>query len=170
MKKCILILYDISSSEISHNNIDISNNFCKIAFFDPESEEKDFDVPVLVYKLDSLEFMKSESMKNILKNENHQGIVIEQDKWPSSGTEHFVRYEDLCKDKPEHPEFSLTPTQIRVMDLLATGLQYKEIATALNLSFHTIKNHISNSYEKMGVTCWEEAVFKYLEYKRMRSW
>src|SRR5262249_37301345 len=45
----------------------------------------------------------------------------------------------------------LTNRENDVLRLLAKGLLYKEIATQLNISNNTIKQHIHNIYEKMHV-------------------
>jgi len=169
MKKYILILYDIDSFKINPDDINTNSNICKIAFFDPETNEKDFDVPVLTYKLDAMEFIRSNKLKKLLKHENHHGIVIEQDDLPAEGKEFFVRPIELQEKDFDPPKFTLTPRQRKVMDLLADGLQYKEIATEINRSFHTVKNHISNAYVRMEVNSCAEAVDKYLRYKKLMN-
>jgi DNA-binding NarL/FixJ family response regulator len=45
----------------------------------------------------------------------------------------------------------LTPRELEVLDLLARGLDNSEIASALFLSQHTIKNHVSSILTKLQV-------------------
>jgi DNA-binding NarL/FixJ family response regulator len=45
----------------------------------------------------------------------------------------------------------LTPRELQVLDLLARGLDNSEIASALFLSQHTIKNHVSSILIKLQV-------------------
>lgn len=60
------------------------------------------------------------------------------------------------------PEIStdapLTPREIEVLQLLATGLGNKAIARQLNISEHTVKFHISSIFSKLNATSRTEAV------------
>jgi len=44
----------------------------------------------------------------------------------------------------------LTPREREVLKLIAQGLSNGEIAAALFISQHTVKNHVSNIYRKLG--------------------
>ncbi len=44
----------------------------------------------------------------------------------------------------------LTPREREVLKLIARGLSNGEIASALFISQHTVKNHVSNIYRKLG--------------------
>jgi NarL family two-component system response regulator YdfI len=52
----------------------------------------------------------------------------------------------------------LTKREIEVLQLLALGLANKQIATALGISDHTVKFHISSIYSKLGVNNRAEVV------------
>lgn len=52
----------------------------------------------------------------------------------------------------------LTPREIEVLQLLATGLSNKAIARQLHLSEHTVKFHISSIFTKLNATSRTEAV------------
>ncbi len=54
----------------------------------------------------------------------------------------------------------LSPREREVLDLLATGLLYKEIAGQLNISITTVRTHIINVCEKLHVRNRVEAVAK----------
>ena len=45
----------------------------------------------------------------------------------------------------------LTVREREVVDLLAAGLTYYEVASALHISFNTVKNHLQNIYQKCSV-------------------
>lgn len=45
----------------------------------------------------------------------------------------------------------LTPREREVLTLMAQGMSNGEIASALFISEHTVKNHVSNIYRKMGM-------------------
>ena len=48
-------------------------------------------------------------------------------------------------------EIPLTPTELRVAELMQSGLTYQAIADELIVSYHTIKKHVQNIYAKCGV-------------------
>jgi len=47
---------------------------------------------------------------------------------------------------------SLPHVKVRVLRLIARGLTNSEIASELFISKHTVKNHVSNIYRKLGVS------------------
>jgi DNA-binding CsgD family transcriptional regulator len=49
------------------------------------------------------------------------------------------------------PTDSLSPREMEVCRLLANGLQLKEVAFELDLSYHTVDIHKRNSYHKLGI-------------------
>ncbi len=55
---------------------------------------------------------------------------------------------DKDKDKVE----SLTKRELQVLMKVASGMFNKEIATSLNISERTVKNHISNIFKKIEVS------------------
>ena len=52
----------------------------------------------------------------------------------------------------------LTERELEVLGLLSKGLANKQIATALGISEHTVKFHVSSIYQKLHVTNRTEAV------------
>ena len=48
-------------------------------------------------------------------------------------------------------EESLSPQEVRVLEQVARGKTNKEIASALHLSFNTVKNYLSNAFQKLQV-------------------
>lgn len=58
-------------------------------------------------------------------------------------------------------DLHLTERERQVLELLAKGLLYKEIAAQLNVSPETIRKHCFNIYEKMHVKNRTEALNKY---------
>ena len=55
----------------------------------------------------------------------------------------------------------LTPREQQVLDHLAKGFLYKEIAEAMTISFDTVHSHIRKIYEKLHVRTRTEAVNKF---------
>ena len=54
----------------------------------------------------------------------------------------------------------LTVREKEMLDLLAKGYRYKEIADQLSISFETVRTHIHNIYEKLHVQSRTEALNK----------
>jgi DNA-binding NarL/FixJ family response regulator len=59
------------------------------------------------------------------------------------------------------PEIAkLSPREHEVLEALARGLRYKEIAEALTVGEETVRTHVRNLYTKLEVTSRAEAVLK----------
>jgi DNA-binding NarL/FixJ family response regulator len=59
---------------------------------------------------------------------------------------------------------ALSPRERNVLDGLAEGQAYKQIADKLGVSIHTVRNYIRRIYEKLHVCSRTEAVAKYLRH------
>lgn len=57
----------------------------------------------------------------------------------------------------------LSPREQQVLNWLAEGFSYKQIAAEMNLSMGTIRTYIRSMYEKLHVNSRTEAVVKYLD-------
>jgi two-component system, NarL family, response regulator LiaR len=55
----------------------------------------------------------------------------------------------------------LTPKERAVLELLAKGLFYKEVAVELNITINTVKQYCHIIYQKLEVSNRTEAVNKY---------
>ena len=60
----------------------------------------------------------------------------------------------------------LSPREAQVLDLLAKGYLYKEIADSMKVSYATVHTHIRHIYEKLHVRSRTEAVAKHLTQNR----
>jgi DNA-binding NarL/FixJ family response regulator len=61
---------------------------------------------------------------------------------------------------------ALSPRELEVLDLLAKGYLYKEIAEKIGISFATVRTHVRHIYEKLHVRSRTEAVAKHLSQTR----
>lgn len=57
----------------------------------------------------------------------------------------------------------LSPDEVSVLDGLARGLRYNQIANELTVSIHTVRNHIRRAYKKLHVRRGSAAVAKCLQ-------
>lgn len=57
-------------------------------------------------------------------------------------------------------EISLTPREVVILETLAKGFSYKEIAAIQNVSFHTVNEHLKAVYRKLAVNSRGEAVYE----------
>lgn len=63
-------------------------------------------------------------------------------------------------EKNKSTEEALSPREMEVLELLAKGLLYKEIAVKLTIAIGTVKQHIHKIYEKLHVQNKTEAINK----------
>ena len=89
---------------------------------------------------------------------------------PMSG--HIARkivqsFQDLPTEAKGATE-ALSPREAEVLDLLAKGFLYKEIADQMKISYATVHTHIRHVYEKLHVRSRTEAVAKHLGQGRPR--
>jgi DNA-binding NarL/FixJ family response regulator len=61
----------------------------------------------------------------------------------------------------------LSPREQEVLDLLARGYLYKEIAERLNISIPTVNTYVRRMYEKLHVRSRAQAVAKYANLERL---
>jgi DNA-binding NarL/FixJ family response regulator len=59
-------------------------------------------------------------------------------------------------------DHNLTPRERQILEQLAKGSLYKEIAWDLGIGFETVRSHIDNIYKKLHVRTRTEAVVKFL--------
>jgi DNA-binding NarL/FixJ family response regulator len=82
--------------------------------------------------------------------------------WPAADVARAVRVVGLGMTvfKPQEgpPAIPLSQREREVLDLLATGATNREIASSLYLSPHTVKEHTSALYRKLGARNRTEAV------------
>ncbi len=69
---------------------------------------------------------------------------------------------------PVAPDDELSPREQEVLDLLARGYLYKEIAERLNISVPTVNTYVRRMYEKLHVRSRAQAVAKYARFAPSR--
>src|SRR5689334_14564457 len=69
-------------------------------------------------------------------------------------------FNDQNNQAPVRNDAVLSPREKEILQLVAKGLLYKEIADQLGISFHTVRQHIGTIYEKLHVHNKTEAINK----------
>jgi two-component system, NarL family, nitrate/nitrite response regulator NarL len=77
---------------------------------------------------------------------------------PQLVTRIVARIQAASGAKQTGEDAALTVREIQVLQLLAEGLSNKEIATRLDISLYTVKNHVHNLLEKMKVPYRRQAI------------
>ncbi len=105
--------------------------------------------------------VKRTSPAELLKaiEEVHQGASPMSGKIARTVVEYFSRL--AGQSTSPQPEY-LSKREEEILNLLAKGYRYKEIADALSISFETVRSHLKNIYDKLHVHSRTEAVVKYL--------
>lgn len=60
----------------------------------------------------------------------------------------------------KQPDYGLTKTERRILDMLCTGKSYKAIGESLFVSVNTVKFHLKSIYSKLQVSSRAEAILK----------
>jgi DNA-binding NarL/FixJ family response regulator len=81
-------------------------------------------------------------------------LVAERLQAPAAGTEDDGGHTSLD---------ALTPRERQILELLADGLDTREIAAKLVVSLATVRNHVQNILAKLGVHSRLEAVVLYVK-------
>jgi DNA-binding NarL/FixJ family response regulator len=61
---------------------------------------------------------------------------------------------------PSGDKVALTPREIELLEMLARGYAYAEIAEACSISLHTVQGHVKSIYSKLAVRSRAQAVFE----------
>jgi DNA-binding NarL/FixJ family response regulator len=70
---------------------------------------------------------------------------------------------DLRTTKSAGSKFELSERELQVLQQLAAGQVYKQIADSLDVSIHTVRSYARRIYEKLHVHTRAEAVAKFLQ-------
>jgi DNA-binding NarL/FixJ family response regulator len=109
--------------------------------------------------------LRSGAAGYLLKNSPPQAIVeaiidVKRGGSPMSSSIARKVIESFLPKKNASEEYNLTPREREILDWLAKGHRYKEIAARLFISVETVRKHIHNIYEKLHVQSRTEALNK----------
>ena len=74
------------------------------------------------------------------------------------GDMNTVAHRECLATRERSPRSSLTPRELEVLQLVATGSSNREIGQELMLSEATVKSHLVHIYDKLGVRSRTSAV------------
>jgi len=72
----------------------------------------------------------------------------------------------LTSERNDDTDEQLAPREKQVLDLLAQGFSYKEIADQLNVAFGTVHTYVLRIYKKLHVRSKNAAVARWLGYRK----
>ncbi|WP_329137529.1 response regulator transcription factor [Streptomyces sp. NBC_00670] len=75
---------------------------------------------------------------------------------------HFARATAFGRRPPDHRDFGLSSREVEVMDLIASGMNNRQIAAACFISEKTVKNHINRIFAKLHSASRSEAIAHWL--------
>ena len=89
---------------------------------------------------------RAELLKAVRAAANNQSLLD-----PSVTPDVFERIRDITRDQEDRERAILSAREKEVLILVTDGLTNKQIASALIISENTVRNHVSNIFDKLGV-------------------
>lgn len=123
-------------------------------------------ITVFAEQVKVLNSIKAGARGYLLKDENLEGCAVRIREVRAGGSpiSPIIARQLLRQLAPatasDEPEVALTPRETEVLNMLARGFSYGEIADILHLSAQTIATHVKNLYRKLEVRSRSEAVFE----------
>ena len=111
-----------------------------------------------------IQALKAGASGYVLKDSSAEGIasaiiaVISGDRVMASAVANRVLEMLTGTATPKEFYDGLTNREIEILKLLASGMANKQIAYRLKISEKTVRNHVSNTYEKLGIYDRSQAV------------
>lgn len=116
------------------------------------------------------EALKAGAVGYVLKSDRVPGAIRAIQEWAAGGApmSRDIARKVLGSFRPQqkinNPDFEeLTQRQLKILELLSTGMLNKEIADLLGISEGTVKQHNYSIFKKLHVNNRMEAVNKYLK-------
>jgi len=98
----------------------------------------------------------------ILKDADHIGdaiVAVAKGHVPltPSVAAHLLR---RLRPNPSTVRKQLTPRETEILTCLAKGLSYRDVASMLSISYHTVTDHVKHIYKKLRVNSRSGAVYE----------
>ena len=75
----------------------------------------------------------------------------------------FFGNKNIILVTPEANDYQLSQREKEILQLMASGENYKTIAGKAFISYETVRTHVKNIYRKLHVTCRSEAIQKAIQ-------
>lgn len=73
-------------------------------------------------------------------------------------------HRSLEMDNLEKVQAALTPREVDILEWLAKGYSYREVASFKELSYHTVSDHVKSIYKKLAVHSKSEAIYEAVKF------
>ena len=98
--------------------------------------------------------------------ENHPGLELSLRKYAVKGNHGVVAELSATLETAQPSEsYGLTPRELEMVRFVTQGCSNREIATQLNISEETVKRHLSNVFDKVGMSNRVELTLFALEHR-----
>jgi DNA-binding NarL/FixJ family response regulator len=77
-----------------------------------------------------------------------------------------VQYFHRFEPEPTDDKKQLSPREMEILELIAGGFIYKEIAAKLDIGFETVRTYVKNIYEKLHIRSRAEAVVYFTKHPK----
>jgi len=141
------------------------------------SEKGDEDTVISAIELGAVGYLHKEIKSNQIVTAIQQVLDGESPLSPSIASHILrrLRHRRNRKDTPTQTHVAicgdsvLTDRELEVLQLIAHGYQYDEVADQLKISVHTVGNHNRNIYRKLGANSRAGAVYNAYKAGILRS-
>ena len=164
MKKLILV---ISKDENAKNWKDcLKNNrkLCKLVIIDTQQEDGDAEFRIITLEPDTPNRLDPELVNELLFEENQVYLLVCEPDNLLIPPEVFRNEKATVETKPMAQYYLLSDRQRQIIHYLSRENSYKEIASILGISYHTVKHQIEIIYFKWNVKNKKAAIDLYREY------
>ncbi|MFE0364181.1 MULTISPECIES: response regulator transcription factor [Streptomyces] len=96
------------------------------------------------------------------RHEPHEFPSHLQPRVAQSSKARFARATAFGRRPPDHRDFGLSSREVEVMDLIASGMNNRQIAATCFISEKTVKNHINRIFAKLHSASRSEAIAHWL--------
>ena len=109
-----------------------------------------------------LDIIKTRVVKNYIirvytYDQSYSNLIVDRYHWITIHKQKGTQADDFSKKV-----MPLTQAEQRVAELMYNGMTYKQISEELVVSYHTVKKHVQNIYNKCGVNS-RYQLYKWIE-------
>jgi DNA-binding CsgD family transcriptional regulator len=164
MKKLILVISKDPGTRYWKDCLKNNRNLCKLVIIDTQQEEGDAEFRMITLEPDTPNRLHPELIDEFLSEENQVYLLVCEPDNPLIPPEVFRKNNVVPGAKPMAQYYLLSERQRQIIHYLSRENSYKEIASILGISYHTVKHQIEIIYFKWNVKNKRAAIDLYGEY------